>query len=186
MYGSMRARLGVCLLLGLLATAISCAGGGSAFDPIMRGRYLAIATGCNDCHTPWKAGPDGPEPDLTRFLSGHSENDKVLPAAPAPGQSTRTATMTAFAGPWGTCFAANLTPDVNTGMGIWTEDMFFRAMREGKHMGQSRRIAPAMPWQAIGTLTNEDLRAIYLFLRSIPSLTNHVPDYQPPPDPDDK
>jgi hypothetical protein len=174
-------------ILVVLATGVSCSSGADPVpEPVSRGRYLAIATGCNDCHTPWREGPRGPEPDLTRFLSGHSEKDKVLPAQPPSGQSTRTATMTAFAGPWGICFAANLTPDVNTGMGIWTEDMFFRAMREGKHMGQSRRIAPAMPWQAISTLHDEDLRAIWLFLRSIPAITNHVPDYQPPPDPDDK
>ena len=42
-------------------------------------------------------------------------------------------TVTAWAGPWGVSFASNLTPDTNTGIGIWTEDIFLRAMRTGRH-----------------------------------------------------
>ena len=44
----------------------------------------------------------------------------------------------------------NLTPDENTGMGIWTEDMFVDAMKTGKHMGTSRTIQPPMPWPWYG------------------------------------
>ena len=44
-------------------------------DPgvVQRGEYLVKIMGCNDCHTPWKMGPQGPEPDMTRFLSGGNE-----------------------------------------------------------------------------------------------------------------
>ena len=38
---------------------------------VARGEYLVHAMGCTDCHTPWKMGPNGPEPDMTRALSGH-------------------------------------------------------------------------------------------------------------------
>jgi hypothetical protein len=42
---------------------------------------------------------------------------------------------TAFNGPWGVSYTANLTPDANTGLGIWTEEMFITAIRTGRHMG---------------------------------------------------
>jgi hypothetical protein len=73
-------------------------------------------------------------------------------------------------------FAANLTPDQNTGLGIWTEDMFMRAIREGRHMGTSRPILPPMPWQAVRNLNDEDLRAVFAYLKTVPPITNHVPD----------
>jgi hypothetical protein len=77
-------------------------------------------------------------------------------------------------------FAANLTPDKNTGLGIWTEDMFIKAIRTGKHMGTSRDILPPMPWQAFAQMTDADLKGIFAYLQSIPAVTNHVPDPIPP------
>jgi hypothetical protein len=91
-----------------------------------------------------------------------------------------TPTLTAWSGPWGVSFAANLTPDQNTGLGTWTEDMFVKAIRTGKHMGVSRPILPPMPWQDIAAMSDGDLKAIYAYLRSIPPIVNHVPDPIPP------
>ena len=147
-----------------------------------RGKYLVSVIGCNDCHTPLAMGPTGPEPDLTRFLSGHPEQMEPLPVATAQGPWlwTGAATNTAFSGPWGVSYAANLTPDQNTGLGIWTEDMFISAIRTGRHMGTSRPIAPPMPWPAFRNATDEDLKSIYAFLRTVKPVTNHVPDVQPP------
>jgi hypothetical protein len=147
-----------------------------------RGKYLVSVIGCNDCHTPLAMGPTGPEPDLTRFLSGHPEQMGPLPVATAQGPWlwTGAATNTAFSGPWGVSYAANLTPDQNTGLGIWTEDMFISAIRTGRHMGTSRPIAPPMPWPAFRNATDEDLKSIFTYLRTIKPLANHVPDYQPP------
>jgi len=147
-----------------------------------RGKYLVTMIGCNDCHTPLKMGPKGPEPDMDRFLSGHPEQMGPLPAVPARGPWlwAGAATNTAFAGPWGVSYAANLTPDQNTGMGIWTEDMFLKAIRTGRHMGVSREILPPMPWPAFRTATDEDLKSIYAYLRSLKPVVNHVPDVQPP------
>lgn len=106
-----------------------------------------------------------------------------LPPPPAPSGPwiwSGTGTNSAFAGPWGVTFSANLTPDQNTGLGIWTEDMFIKAMRSGKHLGTSRPIQPPMPWSWVGTATDADLKAIFAYLRSVPPITNHVPDYQEP------
>ncbi len=146
-----------------------------------RGKYLVNAIGCTDCHTPLKMGPKGPEPDMTRFLSGHPERVGPLKAvAPrGPWLWAGAATNTAFSGPWGISYAANLTPDQNTGLGIWTEDMFVKALRTGRHMGVSREILPPMPWTALRTLSDDDLRSIYAYLRTLKPVTNHVPDAQP-------
>jgi mono/diheme cytochrome c family protein len=143
-----------------------------------RGKYLVNFGGCNDCHTPLKMGSKGPEPDFSRMLSGHPEDAK-LPPPPKLDNSpwfAATAGMTAWAGPWGISYAATLTPDENTGLGIWTEEMFIKAMRTGKHMGESREILPPMPWQNVATLTDEELKAMFAYLRSIPAIKNQVPE----------
>jgi hypothetical protein len=149
---------------------------------IERGKYLVTVGGCNDCHTPWIVTERGPEPDLTRALSGHPESVRVTtpPMVSEPWGWAAAGTNTAFAGPWGLSFAFNLTPDENTGIGIWTEDMFVRAIRTGRHMGVSRPILPPMPWQNYRQMTDEDLGAIYAYLRSIPPIHNRVPDIVPP------
>jgi mono/diheme cytochrome c family protein len=148
---------------------------------VERGEYLVKVIGCSDCHTPMKMGPNGPEPDMSRFLSGHPEQVGPLsaPELPGPWMMAAAATMTAFAGPWGISYTANLTPDQNTGLGIWTEDMFIRALRTGRHMGTSREILPPMPWPAFRNATDEDLAAIYAYLRTVKPVVNHVPDIQP-------
>jgi hypothetical protein len=130
-------------------------------------------------------GPNGPEPDMTRFLSGHPESVK-LPPPPGPTGPWiwhGAATNTAFAGPWGVTYAINLTPHQETGMGIWTEEMFVNAIKTGKHFGTARPIMPPMPWPTYRQMTDDDLKAIYAYLKTIPPIENHVPDYQPPPAP---
>ena len=96
-------------------------------------------------------GPNGPEPDMTRMLSGHPEKAEVgkPPKLEGAWMAAVSNDFTAWSGPWGISYTANLTPDQNTGLGIWTEDMFIKAIREGKHMGTSRPILPPMPWPAI-------------------------------------
>jgi len=84
--------------------------------------------------------------------------------------------LTAWSGPWGVSYAQNLTPDENTGMGIWTEEMFVQALRTGRHMGVSRPILPPMPWEVYRRLSDEDLKSVYAFLRSIPPVKNRVPE----------
>lgn len=150
---------------------------------VQRGEYLVTIGGCNDCHTPWKMGPKGPEPDLSRMLSGHPEQFVIKePAkvASAEWAMASAPTNTAHSGPWGVSFTANLTPDENTGLGIWTEEMFMKALRTGRHMGASREILPPMPWFNYGKMSDDDLKAVYAYLRSIPAIHNRVPDPLPP------
>jgi hypothetical protein len=175
----------IMMLGAAVSTACSTTEAGSttaAATRVGRGKYLVTVIGCNDCHTPLKMTPQGPAPDMERFLSGHPEQMGQLPNASAQGPWlwSGAATNTAFSGPWGVSYAANLTPDQNTGLGIWTEDMFVKAIRTGRHMGQSREILPPMPWPAFRNATDEDLKSIYAFLRTVTPVTNHVPDVQPP------
>jgi cytochrome c553 len=148
-----------------------------AVSPVERGQYLVNTAACHDCHTPAKMGPNGPEPDMERMLSGHPETLKVDKPAKVDGpwMFAGTATFTAWSGPWGISYTANLTPHPS-GLGAWTEDMFIRAIRTGKHMGQSRPILPPMPWPVYKNFTDEDLKAIFAYLKSIPPISNHVPD----------
>lgn len=152
---------------------------------IERGRYLVTVAGCNDCHTPLKMGERGPEPDTARMLSGHPQDLRMPPAPAASGPWTWSgaATNTAFAGPWGVTYATNLTPDENTGIGIWTEEIFVKTLRTGRHWGVARPILPPMPWQNYSRMSDEDLKAIYAYLRSVPAVKNRVPEaiVAPPP-----
>jgi mono/diheme cytochrome c family protein len=166
-----------CASIGLgLWPALSRA---DASATVKKGEYLVTVGGCNDCHTPLKLGAHGPEPDLSRTLSGHPEF-VVLPPAPnlagGPWLWAGAATNTAFAGPWGISYAANLTPDPETGLGHWTEAQFVQTLKTGRHLGVSRPILPPMPWQNASRMHEEDLRAIYAYLRSLPPVRNRVPD----------
>lgn len=78
-------------------------------------------------------------------------------------------------------FAYNLTPDMKTGIGGWTEDLFIQTLRKGKFMGQSRDILPPMPWQTIGQMTDNDLKAVFAYLKSLPPIENPIPAPLPPP-----
>jgi hypothetical protein len=150
-------------------------------DKVARGKYLVTTSVCNDCHTPWKEGPNGPEPDMSRMLSGHPE-DMAMPPAPklqGPWLAAAAATNTAWSGPWGVSFTANLTPD-ETGLGKWTQRNFIDAIRTGRHMGRGRPILPPMPFPMYRNFTDADLEAIFAYLRSIPPVKNRVPEPLPP------
>ncbi len=150
-----------------------------------RGKYLVTIASCNDCHTPMKMGPKGPEPDFSRMLSGHPSDMKMPPPPKMgmPWMAAAGATMTAWAGPWGISYTKNLTPDSATGLGKWDETTFLLSIRNGKHIGTGRDILPPMPWQYISKMTDEDLKSVYAYLRTIPAIHNEVPEpvIAPPP-----
>jgi len=145
-----------------------------------RGEYIVNQSGCNHCHSPKIFTEMGPVPDTTKLLSGHPADSKLLPVDTnlvQPGKwILTTGDLTAWVGPWGISYAANLTPDGPTGIGTWTDEVFIKAVRSGKHMGVGRPILPPMPWADIGRATDEDLKAIFAYLKSLPPVHNQVPD----------
>jgi mono/diheme cytochrome c family protein len=145
---------------------------------VEHGAYLVRTMGCNDCHTPWKMGPKGPEMDMSRALTGHPQDLKMPPAPPLPAGpwiGVMSATNTAWAGPWGVSFTANLTPDKETGLGDWTEEMFIKTMRTGLHQGKGRPILPPMPFFMVGALNDSDIKDLFAYLQSLPPVHNRVP-----------
>ncbi len=153
---------------------------------IERGHYLVTLGGCNDCHSPKKMTPYGPVPDEDRILSGQPANEK-LPEVPPNlfgpdkwGAITNNH-LTGWVGLWGTSYASNLSPDSETGTGVWNEDLFIRILRTGKFMGGGRDILPPMPWYDLGKLTDADLKAIFSYLKSIKPVKNEVPASVPAP-----
>jgi mono/diheme cytochrome c family protein len=150
-------------------------------DKLARGKYLVTVAGCNDCHTPWREGPTGPAPDMSRMLSGHPQSMPILAPATIPigWLSAASPTNTAFSGPWGVSFTANLTPDRETGLGKWTQATFTQTIRTGRHMGRGRKILPPMPIPMYKNFTDADLAAIFTYLQSIPPVKNRVPEPLP-------
>ena len=115
------------------------------------GEYLAKSAAlCADCHTPRTGLLERPDRDL--LFAGNRAPPKGFPANPA-----------------------NLTPDLETGIGRWTEADFFRALREGVRP-DGEDLHPFMPWKQLGRMTDGDLRAIWLYLRALPPVRNPVPD----------
>lgn len=122
----------------------------------------------------------GPEPDMDIRLSGY-RSEVPFPSVDTNviknGWALANGELTGWAGPWGASFAANLTSD-ETGIGNWTEAQFKKAFTEGKWKGMdgNRSLMPPMPWQNFSHFTDEDVKAIFAFLKS----TRPVKNIEPP------
>jgi len=153
---------------------------------IKRGDYIVTTSGCADCHSPKVMTPMGPVADSTKMLSGHPANEPMPSMEASAGKPGGWIFMgpdvTSFVGPWGISYAANLTPDSATGTGLWTEEQFINTIRNGKHLGNGRDILPPMPWYVFRLKTDDDLKAIFAYLKSLPPISNRVPGPVTPPD----
>jgi cytochrome c553 len=176
------------LTSGIIALLLSCNGATektaavtaiSKDSLIKRGAYIVTIAGCDDCHSPKKMGPQGPELDMDRRLSGFPAT-RPMPLFDSnmvkKGIAMFNEDLTSAAGPWGVSFAANLTSDA-TGAGSWPEENFIRALKKGKFKGQEngRSLLPPMPWQNFAHMTDEDIKAVYAFLQSTKPVENVVP-----------
>lgn len=153
-------------------------------EMVARGKYLISTMGCQDCHSPKRMGEKGPEiiPELD--LSGHQAGTELPPFDTTTlknGWVLFSPDLTASVGPWGTSYAANLTSDAS-GVGSWTEEHFMTALRKGKLKGleNGRDLLPPMPWQVFSLLTDEDLKAMFAYLQTVPPVKNVVPPPAPP------
>jgi len=171
----------ICLLI---AGFLGCSGEAkekklTEAELVSLGKYLVHTSACDDCHTPKIFTDQGPMFDTTKMLSGFPQ-DEVLPAIDMKyiGGDKWIATdkhLGAWVGPWGISFSANLTPDNATGIGAVSEEMFIKTIREGRLKGIGRPLLPPMPWHVYAGKTDQDLKAMYAYLKSIKPIKNQVP-----------
>ncbi|HEX2630923.1 MAG TPA: c-type cytochrome [Chitinophagaceae bacterium] len=177
--------------LSVCAIIVACNGKGSSETKtaitqdslIKRGDYLVSTMGCDDCHSPKAFGPDGVHIIPEQRLSGHQANVQLGPidtSVMSKGWVMMSMIGNAAVGPWGISYAANITSD-STGIGMWSEEQFFRAMRKGLYKGieGNRPLMPPMPWEVYGKMTDDDLRAVFAYLKSTKPVKNPVPAWRP-------
>jgi len=138
-------------LTAALAATVLAVGGlaARAADTALaaRGAYLAAAAGCADCHTD--------RPHGGRLYAG--------------GRALTT--------PFGTFYAPNITPDLETGIGQWSDAQFLNALREGVRPDGSNYF-PVFPYPSFTKITDDDARAIkaYLFTQPAVKQSNRAHD----------
>ena len=106
-------------------------------------------------------------PDMERALSGRPSTT-AAPAQPAAmGQISASGDLTAWYGPWGVSYGANLTPDKETGLEErYDEASFIRTMRTGQKP-EGEALLPPMPWPNYARMTDEDLKSLWAYLQTI-------------------
>ena len=119
--------------------------------PVARGAYLVNMAACSDCHTPQKQG----EPIRGMDFAGGFVLD----------------------GPWGRVASANITQD-SSGIPYYDETLFLQVMRTG--YAKARRISQIMPWSSFRGMTDEDLLAIFAYVKTIPAVHHRVDNSEPP------
>ena len=126
-------------------------------ETVERGKYLVELLGCGSCHT---NGALVGTPNMAQLLAGSDTG--IAYTNPLAVRNP------------GVVYPANLTPDVETGIGDWTVADIVRMLQTGfaKHSGQS---LPIMPWPSYATVHPEDANAIAAYLLSLPPVKHKVP-----------
>jgi hypothetical protein len=128
-------------------------------DIINYGKYLVTIASCGDCHTPSKEG-------------------EVVPGMEFAGGGD-------FNLPWGIIRPANLTPDIETGIGSLTKEDFIKKFKyydseTGKNIPvKSSEFNSVMPWTLYAGMSEEDLGAIYEYLKTVKPVKNMVVKWTP-------
>lgn len=149
----------------------------SGSSKVARGKYLVTIAGCHDCHTP-KLDAQG-TPDMSRALAGRPST--TMPPPQREGEIVTSLDLTAWSGPWGISYTANLTPDAETGLGRrYDEAKFIKAIRSGKKP-EGEPLLPPMPWPMIGQMTDDDLKAVWAYLKTLKPVKNNVKASPAPP-----
>jgi cytochrome c553 len=165
----MRKALLLAAVVGVVAFG-AAARAHSTVERVERGRYLVSIAGCHDCHSPKADAMMTPDP--ARLLSGRPATTQ--PPSQSPNEIRASLDFTAFAGPWGNSYAANLTPDPETGIGArYDQAAFIKTIRTGKKP-EGEALAPPMPWPVYAKMTDEDLKAVFAYLKTLPPVKNFV------------
>lgn len=151
---------------------------------IEKGRIITEIFGCVDCHSPKIQEGEFLVNDPEKLFSGHPADNKLPQFSPdiiGPGKwrGLFTDSMTAWGGPWGISYAANLTPDKKTGIGRLSEDNFVSILNIGIHSNMNRKLMEPMPWKEISELRDDDLKAVFQYLKTVKPVRNNVPESVP-------
>lgn len=140
-----------------LATPAARADANFSAEDVARGKYLVALLGCGSCHT---NGALVGEPNESQLLAGSDIG--IAWSNPLAERNP------------GIVYAANLTPDVETGIGSWSVAEIVAMIRTGvdKHSGQT---LPVMPWPSYAQIEAEDANAIAAYLLSLPAVRHRVP-----------
>ncbi|CEK14475.1 hypothetical protein [Chthonomonas calidirosea] len=156
-------------------------GGSTTLAQVTRGQYLVTSLGCTDCHNGGKDDPSDPQ-----WLAGYTSSRP---------------TAQFQIGPF-TTYAANITPDTNTGLGNFTDRQIYNALKygldpmftpdvvitsttpgQGNFPSTPHYLAPPMPWPSFRHLSDDDLWSIVAYIHhGIKAVSNQVPASQGPPD----
>lgn len=79
-----------------------------------------------------------------------------------------------FETPFGTIYSTNITPDPETGIGTWTDAEFLASMRHGVRP-DGAHLYPVFPYTAFTKVTDEDVAAIFAYLKSVPAVRREAP-----------
>lgn len=143
-------RLAGALVLSLAVTT-AMPGAASAAGDAARGEYLAAIMDCTGCH------------------SGRLPDGRIDPAAHLTGGTI------GFEMPGlGIFYPPNLTGDAASGLGGWSDAEIVTAIRQGARP-DGRILAPIMPWESYGRLTDADAADLVAYLRSLPAAASPVP-----------
>ena len=147
------ARLGAIVAAVATMTAVSAAEPTRADEALIaRGDYLARIMDCTGCHTP---GTMRGKPDVVKYLAGGDVGFEI------PGL--------------GIFWPPNLTSDEATGIGSWSVDDIVKAVRTGE-TPDGRILAPIMPYMSYAALSDEDALALATYIKSLPPISNPIPD----------
>lgn len=130
-------------------------------DQVAYGGYMINASGCAECHT--QVDPQGTIIKDQLYAGGRN--------FPFPDGSKVT--------------SSNLTQDKETGIGSWTEEMFVTRFKQYADSGYvNPKIAPGefnsnMPWTMYSGMKEEDLKAIYAYLKTVEPIPNQVVKFTP-------
>jgi mono/diheme cytochrome c family protein len=121
-------------------------------QPARRGQFLLTLASCADCHTP---------------IDDHGQ--------PLPGMDLAGGQI--FEGPWGKVATANLTPDPS-GIPYYDEALFLQTIRTGAV--KARTLNQIMPWFIYRNMTDEDLKAVFAYLKTLKPVKHLVDNTEAP------
>ena len=115
------------------------------------GKYLAHNLDCSSCHSADFKTVNILEPEKSEGYFGGGNTLLTMEGKPI--------------------YTQNLTPDEETGIGSWSEEKFVKAIKYGVKEGEPALRYPMLPY---ATLTDDEAKAIYAYLKTVPAIKNNV------------